>query len=380
MLFGIVTTINSKKFPSPTNIDGFHNIHDTTLCTNVSSWGEVKWIPKTIEKCTTTFIKEPKDRKVEVCDEVTELVCDITPYTECELEWINEDYTVYQDSNRSYIPWVCHDIDKVVQHTKYMPQCHNVTKWNCVTLWKDVNGTKVWAGEEDCEEVTWEKCELAPVTKNFTTVEVDCQRNGDVVPWNDCEEKIKTKMTTQLTCKVLHSKVCTPKVTNKCQTIEYKEWFERPEIFCENVTISMPNQTFEHKEKCLFPHHGSDGGDSASHVHHAYHDHHGHANKATGHATKITNQIVEHIGAAVGANSRSNRQARREQTLNRSNQGRKSGIKPSSSKDAQKQRIRKRPTHPSIDGFKLQAKRNGKSHEYVRKASNKQRKSINPIY
>ena len=80
----------------------------------------------------------------EVCDDVTELVCDLVPYTKCELEWINETITGYEDMTVSYIPWVCEEIDTTIQHTKMEPKCKNETKLNCVTLWtEDENGESV---------------------------------------------------------------------------------------------------------------------------------------------------------------------------------------------------------------------------------------------
>ena len=112
---------------------------------------------------------------------------------------------------------------------------------------------QVWAGNEDCEEVTWKKCELVPMEHNFTVPEVHCERNGPDVKWEDCKKIKETKMTTQLTCKVHHTTDCKPKTTNICRTIDYVEWFENPVETCENVTILMPNQTWEHKKKCLLP-------------------------------------------------------------------------------------------------------------------------------
>ena len=38
------------------------DLHDKPFCADISSWGDVEWIGKTIEKCNTTFVKERKDR------------------------------------------------------------------------------------------------------------------------------------------------------------------------------------------------------------------------------------------------------------------------------------------------------------------------------
>ena len=100
--------------------------------------------------------------------------------------------------------------------------------------------------------MTWKRCELVPVIKPFIVPGVQCERKGEVIDWEDCLDKTKTIKTTQLTCKVFHTTNCKPKTTKKCRQIEYTEWFEKPVKSCENVTILMPNQTWEHKKKCLF--------------------------------------------------------------------------------------------------------------------------------
>ena len=111
---------------------------------------------------------------------------------------------------------------------------------------------QVWAGNEDCEEVTWKKCELVRKVHNFTVPKMDCGETGKIVTWEDCEEYEESRMTTQLTCNVLHTTKCEPKVTEVCRDIEYDEWFEQPKEVCKTVTILKPKQTFEHKKKCLF--------------------------------------------------------------------------------------------------------------------------------
>ena len=89
---------------------------------------------------------------------------------------------------------------------------------------------------------------------------MDCGDTGEIITWDDCEESQESRMTTQLTCKVLHTTKCEPKVTELCKPIEYDEWFEQPIEECDTVTILKPKQTFEHKKKCLFHENGNGGG------------------------------------------------------------------------------------------------------------------------
>ena len=77
-------------------------------------------------------------------------------------------------------------------------------------------------------------------------------RDGGIIEWEDCEDTKETYMATQLTCEAFHSTDCQPKTSKMCERIEYTEVFEEPVETCETITITMPNQTWEHKEKCLF--------------------------------------------------------------------------------------------------------------------------------
>ena len=58
-------------------------------------------------------------------------------------------------------------------HIKLEPRCRNVTKQDCVTKWElNSQGRKVWAGNEECRPVTWQKCELEEVPKNFNQASI----------------------------------------------------------------------------------------------------------------------------------------------------------------------------------------------------------------
>ena len=38
------------------------DLHNSQFCTDISSWGDIEWTGKTIEKCNTTFVKKPAVR------------------------------------------------------------------------------------------------------------------------------------------------------------------------------------------------------------------------------------------------------------------------------------------------------------------------------
>ena len=80
---------------------------------------------------------------LQVCDEVTEMQCEIVPYTECQMEMEVTPYKSYEMVPQIFKKKVCKEGMDVVQHTKMMPECRNVTKQNCITKWEtDENGNQ----------------------------------------------------------------------------------------------------------------------------------------------------------------------------------------------------------------------------------------------
>ena len=91
---------------------------------------------------------------------------------------------------------------KVIPHIKMLPECRNVTKQNCVTLWEtDPNGKQVWAGNEACEPVTWQECKLVPKNVKFIVPEINCT-DGNEVWYHEPEVSTEVRMTNTFTCEV----------------------------------------------------------------------------------------------------------------------------------------------------------------------------------
>ena len=84
--------------------------------------------------------------------------------------------------------------ERMLEHTKMLPECRNVTKQNCVTLWEtDPDGKQVrslnmvtgkllqvWAGTDACEPVTWQECKLVPKEVKFIVPEMTCQEKQEL--------------------------------------------------------------------------------------------------------------------------------------------------------------------------------------------------------
>ena len=75
--------------------------------------------------------------------EVTELQCEILPYTECSMTMESATYKSHEMVPKTIKKKVCSEGMDIVQHTKMMPECRNVTKQNCISKFEtDENGNQ----------------------------------------------------------------------------------------------------------------------------------------------------------------------------------------------------------------------------------------------
>ena len=73
--------------------------------------------------------------------EVTEIQCEIVPYTECSMTMESTTYKSHEMVPKTIKKKVCSEGMDIVQHTKMMPECRNVTKQNCISKFEtDENG------------------------------------------------------------------------------------------------------------------------------------------------------------------------------------------------------------------------------------------------
>ena len=65
------------------------------------------------------------------------------------------------------------------------------------------NLPKVWAGNEDCEDVTWQECKLVEQTVDFTLPKVECEDSGNAIPYMRFVDTNKTQMINKMVCEVI---------------------------------------------------------------------------------------------------------------------------------------------------------------------------------
>jgi len=230
------------------------DLHNEQFCVDISSYGPVVWVENdNYEECATPFVKKCEDKSENVCVEVLETKCEVVPYTECSMGLEPVEFSQTVLSPKSFSPQECVTKREEIPHTKMLPECRNVTKQNCVTLWEtDSYGKQVWAGNEACEPVTWQECKLVPRDVKFIVPKVECSPTDPI--WYHFPESVTdVRMTNTMTCVVKSTTDCKAIPRNDCKVVRYQECKEIPVPVCEPHTVHAPTQEKIHRKKCLLP-------------------------------------------------------------------------------------------------------------------------------
>ena len=68
----------------------------------------------------------------------------VVPYKECKSGQVPQQFTETKLAAKKFTEQGCTQGKKTIPHTKLLPECRNVTKQNCVTLWEtDADGKQV---------------------------------------------------------------------------------------------------------------------------------------------------------------------------------------------------------------------------------------------
>jgi len=230
--------------------------HGNDFCVDVSRYGHVAvnatWL-EVEDTCNVEQICKWKNQTV--CGDVTNMQCSIVAYTECKTTQVEEKCTKPVEEIKWADQWWCDERPNTTTHFKEMPVCKNVTKQNCVTKWEmDDQGNKYWAGNEDCEPVTWQECNITLVEKDFKIPKVDCHtENVPQIPYCDRKQVDSTRKRTTVKCEVQKTQSCKPTTVEKCVTIDVTDCRDEPVPGESHVAIWKPYQERLHLQKCLLP-------------------------------------------------------------------------------------------------------------------------------
>merc|ERR1711874_805057 len=178
-------------------------------CKDLPDFTKLKFVKQDVNVCHTKIEK--------ICKQVEVTKCIKTPTIDCNVELVKtcKDTLVEKFVNKSVpvmdmknLPW-CEIKEKWVEHNKTKYDCQNVTKQHCTSLWKVEDGEKVWAGNDDCKDVTWEECDAVPVKVEWEVPYMDCiPRDYPYLSYQNITEPV---MADTMDCQVEKRTICKPK-------------------------------------------------------------------------------------------------------------------------------------------------------------------------
>ena len=236
---------------------GDHHVdgHDEQ-CIDISRYLPVQYNVSTPELCSYKLETTCNKQSKEVCVPVDIPDCKIVGYPECEDKSTTKQ--VRDDSLRdeSFTQQLCAiNGKKVISEVKKMPVCKTVSKQQCDSKWVvNEQGEKVWAGNDNCKEVSWEDCTLEDkiVTQEVDVWECNPDSNPTVyqVPIvNNVEVTITTRV-----CKPKASPVCSYKTEQRCETVEWEDCYDSVIPHCNKFNVRVPYQEFDHRLRCAVGH------------------------------------------------------------------------------------------------------------------------------
>ena len=222
-------------------------------CVDISRYSEIFYEESFHNICTY--------RTSRSCRTVTNSACVSIPVSECEVvgyaKCTSSAHTSLQHNDAviptSFTPKECHQTGLQTLHEVHqVPVCQNVTKQQCDSKWiVDAAGEKVWAGNENCQDVTWEDCSLQDVSKPIDVPTYTCSDVPPITyPLPSFNEVEVTGYKT--TCAAAAYPLCTTSSVQKCAEVTYEQCEDivTPVCFGE-MYFRVPYQTYDHRLKCL---------------------------------------------------------------------------------------------------------------------------------
>jgi len=222
-------------------------------CVDISRYLPVEYTESIQELCwdklDTTCTKHSK----EVCVPVPVTECEIVEYPECEN--IHSDHQVRDDSllDEQFLQQLCviSNEKKIISETKKMPVCKTVSKQQCDSKWVvNEQGEKVWAGNDNCKEVSWEDCTLED---KIVTQEVDvwdCRPDTEPIVFQVAKIKTVDVRTTDRVCQPRANPVCSQSTEERCETVEWEDCYDSVTRHCNKFNLNVPHQEYDHRLRC----------------------------------------------------------------------------------------------------------------------------------
>ena len=231
--------------------------HDDN-CVDISKYSEVQFNTSTVDLCSYKVTRDCSRQEREVCVSVPVTTCEVVGYPSCTN--IPTNHILHDDATttQTFTKQTCAVADEkqTITEVKQMPVCTNVTKEQCDSKWV-INGAgeKVWAGNENCREVTWEDCHL--VDREITQ-EIDvyiCTPDTVAIEYEQPLYNEVDVTIYQQECEPRATPVCSQTSEVKCVTVEWEECQDSVHPKCFPAHFNIPYQTYDHRLRCTVDHH-----------------------------------------------------------------------------------------------------------------------------
>jgi hypothetical protein len=231
--------------------------HDDN-CVDISRYSDVLYNTSVVDICSYSIERTCNKVTKPACTAVPVTACEVKAYPDCTHTPTTQRYHNDRLETRTYTAKRCVSNGvKVLKETKQRPVCRNVTQQQCDSKWViNDQGEKVWDGNENCQDVTWEECSLEDYVLPIEVPVWRCDDDAQVLTYP--EPVFDTAEVTAYTtsCRVFANPVCTTVSKQECVSLDYEECFDRVVPRCQGgVAIQVPYQTFDHRLKCLFDAH-----------------------------------------------------------------------------------------------------------------------------
>ena len=227
--------------------------HDDN-CVDLSRYLEVEYNETEVNLCTHSITRSCKPKTETVCQEVAETSCEVESTVSCEN--IPTVHTVHDDTalELTYQEKVCTPRLTQLTETKKMPVCKSVTKEQCDSKWViNSAGEKVWAGNENCKEVTWQDCKLEMVEVAQDVQVFDCV-DGGVIEYTQPKVSEVEVTCYEQRCEASLYPVCRQTLVEKCAEVTCEECSDKVETKCFPASFKEPFQRYDHRLRCTVQH------------------------------------------------------------------------------------------------------------------------------
>ena len=225
--------------------------HGHDKCVDVSKY-RLTYETITDKICSFHVVRECTPRSEQICVTIPKTECTLAAGYTCDSSETKETVRVDTTEKKTFTSKKCSKNGvEILTEIKKTPHCETVTKQQCDSKWDiNENGEKVWAGNDNCKDVTWEDCKLVD---HFVEEEVEVYSCDDDTTQTYLSPVVKEEEVTARSeeCHEKGGAVCSVTSSTECTTVEWTDCEEKVEEECQEVTMKVPHQEYDHLLRCI---------------------------------------------------------------------------------------------------------------------------------